>query len=495
MRSHLTHVTIRLGMPAVAAVCLVATASARVEGAAAQGASRPPNIIYIMADDLGYGDLGCYGQKQIRTPHIDRMAEQGMRFTQAYAGSTVCAPSRCCLMTGFHTGRARIRGNAPVPLQPEDVTVAEVLKQAGYVTGIVGKWGLGEPETTGVPNQQGFDTWFGYLNQRNAHNYYPYYLWRNQTPIALTHNLPGDEVADPLGLFTHEVVKLQSQHDSREQYSHNLMTREALGFVRRHHAKPFFLYLAYTLPHANNERGRVEKDGMETPDYGQYKDKDWPNPQKGHAAMISHLDRDVGKLMALLVELGIDGDTIVFFTSDNGPHREGGAKPDFFDSNGPLKGIKRDLYEGGIRVPMIVRWPGKVRAGSTNDHIWAFWDFLPTAAELAGAKAPDGIDGISVVPTLLGQDDRQKQHAYLYWEFHEGPSKQAIRMGQWKAVRRAPSRKTELYDVTEDIGEENDLAGSHPELVAKAERIFKHARTESERWKIRDVTRKKGRKK
>jgi arylsulfatase A-like enzyme len=426
--------------------------------------AKRPNVIFIMADDLGYGDLGCYGQKVIQTPNIDRLASQGMRFTDFYAGSTVCAPTRCVLMTGKHTGHAHVRGNKRIPLRPEDVTVAELFKQAGYATGIVGKWGIGEPGTTGIPNKKGFDEWFGYLNQHNAHNYYPPFLWRNEEKVVLDGNANGQ----------------------RRTYSHDLFAEESLAFVERHQDEPFFLYLAYTIPHANNERGAAEGDGMEVPDYGVYADKDWPNPQKGHAAMISRLDGDVGRLMGRLKSLGLENDTIVMFTSDNGPHKEGGAKPDFFDSNGPLRGTKRDLYEGGIRVPMIVRWPGKVKAGATNDHAWAMWDFLPTMADLVGVDAPPDIDGISMLPTLKGKP--QKGHAYLYWEFHEGRFKQAIRMGHWKAVRIANMKNEqqtlELFDLSKDLGEDHDIAKDHPAVLAKIEPLFAQSRTESEDWPL-----------
>ena len=340
-----------------------------------------PNVIFVLADDLGYGDLGCYGQKDIRTPNLDRMAAEGARFTQCYAGSTVCAPSRCALMTGFHMGHAYVRGNARVPLRPSDITIAEVLKSVGYTTGIIGKWGLGEPETTGIPNRQGFDYWFGYLNQRHAHNYYPMYLWRNQEKYMLEGNVAEGGVSS-----------------QRAQYSHDLFTKEALAFLDKNKSDPFFLYLAYTIPHANNE---AKKKGMEVPSDEPYTEKPWPQPQKNHAAMITRLDRDMGRLFQRLKSLGIDEKTIVFFTSDNGPHKEGGADPAFFTSAGPLRGYKRALYEGGIRVPMIVRWPGRVQAGRVSDQIWAFWDFLPTAAELAGAKPPADIDGISMVPAIL----------------------------------------------------------------------------------------------
>ena len=431
---------------------------------------RKPNIIFILTDDLGYGDLGCYGQDVITTPCVDRMAAEGIRFTQCYAGSTVCAPSRCCLMTGMHTGHAHVRGNQRVPLRPEDRTVAEMLKGAGYTTGLIGKWGLGEPGTTGIPNRKGFDYFFGYLNQGNAHNYYPEYLWRNETQMPLEGN-----VVDP----DHPRVSLE-----RTQYTHDLFAEDALRFVGEHRDEPFFLYLALTTPHANNERGRALGDGMEVPDYGPYADRDWPNPQKGHAAMVSRMDRDVGRLLDRLKELGLDDDTIVFFTSDNGPHKEGGADPAFFQSSGPLRGYKRDLYEGGIRVPAIVRWPGVTPAGSENDHVWAFWDFLPTAADLAGAPVPAGIDGISIHPTLTGRP--QENHPFLYWEFHEGQgSKQAVRMGQWKGVRLDPKQPLELYDLNADLGEQTDVAAEHPYIVRTMREYLAGARVESEHWPLR----------
>ncbi|HOX39436.1 MAG TPA: arylsulfatase [Candidatus Brocadiia bacterium] len=430
---------------------------------AAQPANAAPNIIFILADDLGYGDLGCYGQKQILTPNIDRMAAEGMRFTDCYSGSTVCAPSRCSLMTGYHTGHSRIRGNARVPLLPEDVTVAKVLKQAGYATGIFGKWGLGEADTTGIPNRQGFDEWFGYLNQSHAHNYYPVELWDNEKQVTLEGNKDG----------------------KKRQYSHDLVTEKALAFVNRKAGKPFFLYLAYTIPHANNELGAVTGNGMEVPDDAPYSDKPWPQQQKNHAAMITRMDKDVGRLLALMQKLGIDENTVVFFSSDNGPHKEGGAKPEFFQSGGPLRGIKRDLYDGGIRVPMIARWPGRIKSGAVSDQIWAFWDFLPTAAELAGTKPPDGIDGISMAPALLG--GRQRDHEYLYWEFHEGGFFQAVRMGKWKGVRyRSRSEPVMLFDMTTDIGERNDLAKKYPDIAAKMTAVMQSARTDSPDFPIRE---------
>lgn len=449
---------------AVIAACVVLSLALASPPAYAD-TSRPPNIVFILSDDLGYGDLGCYGQQQIRTPNIDRMAAEGMRFTQCYAGSTVCAPSRCALMTGKHTGHGTVRGNALVPLRPEDVTVAEVLKRAGYATGLIGKWGLGEPGSTGVPNRKGFDYFFGYLNQVHAHNYYPDYLWKNQEKVPLAGNVVKNGVAV-----------------QRAQYSHDLFTREALGFVEAHRAQPFFLYLAYTIPHANNERGKAEGNGMEVPGDAPYTDRPWPQVEKNHAAMITRLDADVGRFFAKLKEPGLDDQTVVFFSSDNGPHKEGGADPAFFHSAGPLRGFKRAMYEGGIRVPMIVRRPGKVKAGVVSDQVWAFWDFLPTAAELAGAKAPADLDGLTVVPTLLGKGG-QKQHEFLYWEFHENGSRQAVRMGDWKAVRPVGG-KLELYDLKNDVGEKNDVAAQHPDVVAQIEAYLKGARTESQQWPL-----------
>ena len=436
-----------------------------------------PNIIYIMADDLGYGDLGCYGQKIIKTPNIDKIADEGMRFTDHYAGSTVCAPSRCCLMTGFHTGHALVRGNARVPMRPSDVTVAELLKEAGYNTGIIGKWGLGEPDSTGIPNRQGFDYWFGYLNQRHAHNYYPEYLWRNEEKVELkneVNHVIGGQDRTPGGVAT-----------KRMEYSHDLFAEEALGFVEEKKDNPFFLYLALTIPHANNEAGNK---GMEVPSLEPYTDKDWPEPQKGHAAMITRMDGDVGRLMAKLKELGLDKNTLVMFTSDNGPHKEGGADPTFFNSSGLLQGYKRALYEGGIRVPMIARWPGRIEAGSVSDHPSAFWDFLPTCCELVGVKAPEGIDGISMVSTLLGRPGEQRKHEFLYWEFHEQGKRQAIRMGDFKGIRqnvaKNPDGPIELYNLKNDIGEKRNVAARHSGIVAKIEECMKTTRTPSEHWPL-----------
>lgn len=428
------------------------------------GAARPgrkPNIVFILADDLGYGDPSCYGQTKFGTPNIDRLAAEGMRFTQAYAGSTVCAPSRCALMTGYHMGHAHIRGNrggGGVPLRPQDLTVTELLKQAGYATGMFGKWGLGLNDTTGQPNRKGFDEWFGYLDQSLAHFYYTDHLYKNSEkfPIAKT------------------------------QYSHDLIAEAALEFIRKNKDKPFFLYLPFTIPHASLQAPEDSLEKFrgkfpEVPFPGAHYTAQ-PTPRAAFAAMVTRLDRDVGRVVALLKQLGIEEDTVIFFSSDNGPHREGGHDPDFFRSAGPLRGIKRDLYEGGIRVPTIARWPGKIRAGVASDQVWAFWDFPPTAAEIAGLKSPQGIDGISILPALTGKP--QKNHEYLYWEFFEKGFKQAIRVGDWKAVRMAPGKPLELYNLKTDIGEQNNIARKHPDVIARIEEILNTVRTDSEHWPV-----------
>ena len=435
----------------------------------ASGAEPPkrPNFVFILADDLGYGDLGCYGQTRIKTPNIDRLAREGRRFTDFYAGSTVCAPSRCALMTGFHTGHARVRGNANVPLRPEDVTLGEVLQGAGYATGMVGKWGLGEAGSTGTPNKQGFAEWFGYLNQTHAHNYYPDFLFCNETREPITGNVVSKGVAS-----------------RRETYAPDLFLRSSLDFLDKHQRDPFLLMVTSILPHANNERGRQEGNGMEIPNDAPYSSEAWPPAQRNHAAMITRLDGDVGQILGKLTDLGIVDNTVVLFTSDNGPHKEGGADPAYFTSSGPLRGYKRALYEGGIRVPLIVRWPGQIPAGSTNDAPWAFWDILPTLAELAGAAAPSGIDGRSEV-ALLRTDAPPPPHAPLYWEFHEGGFRQAIRDGDWKAVRLAPGKPVELYNLKTDLGEAHNIAANHPAEVNRLAKLLDSSRTDSEAFPIR----------
>jgi len=431
---------------------------------AAQDRQRKPNILFILADDLGYGNLGCYGATQIRTPNLDRMAAEGMRFTDAYAGSTVCAPSRCTLMTGYHTGHARTRGNKypDLPLRPQDVTVTEILKKAGYRTGLFGKWSLGQLGSTGYPTRKGFDEWFGFFSQTHAHNYYPEHLLENESAFLLRGNM-GTQ---------------------RKDYAHDLFTERALGFLDKRSSQPFFLKLAYTIPHADNELGRDTGDGMPVPSTDPYTEKDWPAPDKKFAAMVTRLDTDIGRILDKLKQTGQERDTLILFTSDNGPHREGGHNPEFFNDNGPLRGIKRDLYDGGIRVPFLARWPGSIQPAQVSAHVLAFWDFLPTACELAGAESPKGIDGLSFLPTLLGRSG-QRTHDYLYWEFHERGFAQAVRTGDWKGVRPGPGRPVELYNLKSGLDEQTNLASQHPEVVRKIEQILASARTESPEWPVK----------
>jgi arylsulfatase A len=432
-----------------------------------------PNIVFILADDLGYGDLSCYGQEKFSTPNIDHLAQQGMLFRQHYTGCTVSAPSRSSLMTGLHTGHTPIRGNkewkpeGQYPLPGESVTVAEMLKTKGYITGAFGKWGLGYIDTEGDPNAQGFDEFYGYNCQKLAHNYYPDHLWHNHEKILLHENDSGKT-----GIYSADIIH-----------------QAALNFMERNRDKPFFLYYPTTIPHAElfakekymdmfRNRFLPEKsfNGTDSgPDFrlGPYGSQ--PDSHAAFAAMITELDDNVGEILSKITELGLEKNTIVIFASDNGPHLEGGADPDYFDSNGILKGYKRDLYEGGIRTPLLVKWPGKVKPGSISDHISAFWDMMPTFAEIAGCEVPSGVDGISFLPTLIGKEADQKQHEYLYWEFHEQGGKIAVRMQNWKMVRRdidrTPQGTAELYNLTVDPGETNDIAASNPEIVKKMEEL------------------------
>ncbi|MDR0713327.1 MAG: arylsulfatase [Bacteroidales bacterium] len=458
---------------------LYLTASVALAGVAscgqAKSAGSPPNIILIVADDLGYGDLGCYGQQYIKTPHIDRLAKEGMLFTQYYAGCTVSAPSRSSLVTGLHTGHSPIRGNREMkpegqyPQPAGTYTIAKMLKENGYATGCFGKWGLGAPHSEGAPENQGFDEFFGYNCQRLAHNYYPYRLWHNRDTVWL----PGN-----------------AGHKT-EQYAQDLIQQQALRFIENSRSKPFFAFLTCILPHAElvnpddsiiaGYRNRFPEKPFKGVDGGAaYKDGGYgstPHPKADFAAMITRFDAYVGEITELLERLGLDKNTVVMITSDNGPHREGGADPDFFKSYGPLRGIKRDLYEGGIRVPLIVRYPEKIKAGAVCSHISAFWDVMPTLAELAGAKAKH-TDGISFLPTLLGKT-KQRQHDYLYWEFHEQGGKMAVRKADWKAVRlnvNHPGKPSvELYNLSEDIHEDHNVAEQHPEIVAEMLKIMQQA--------------------
>jgi arylsulfatase A len=439
-------------------------------------ADRPPNIIYIMVDDAGYGDFSCYGQTKFSTPHIDRLATEGLRFTQHYSGSTVCAPTRCSLMTGRHTGRISVRGNrehqpvGQMPMAADEITVTELLKQAGYVTGAFGKWGLGYPGSVSDPMNRGFDVFFGYNCQRNAHTFYPTWLYDNTEQILL----------------------------DGKTYSHDLIVQRALRFLRENKDRPFFCYLPFTIPHAamhvpDEYSAPFRKRWPQFDDrIGRYAKTEVRNPIAAFAGMMVKLDESVGQVLALLDELGIDEHTVVMFTSDNGPHREGGHDPDFFRSNGPFTGYKRDLTEGGIRVPLLVRWPGKIAAGTESRLISAQWDFLPTACEIAGIELPEEIDGISMLPTLLGEPDRQRLHDYLYWEFFERGGKRAARMGKWKAIQenlhKDANSPIRLYNLDEDLAEQHDLTSKHPELVARFREIFEEAHQPSELWRFQALT-------
>jgi arylsulfatase A-like enzyme len=432
-----------------------------------KGTPPPPNIIYILADDLGYGDLGCYGQSRFETPNIDQLSRDGMLFTQHYAGAPVCAPSRCSLLTGLHTGHAFIRGNKEIqpegqyPLQAGTPTLAKMLKAAGYVTAAFGKWGLGFPGSEGDPTQQGFDEFFGYNCQRLAHNYYPHHLWHNNKKLRLVNNAGHQQ----------------------EIYAPQIIQQKALDFLEQNKDTTFFLYYPTPVPHAEllaPERYMKAFRGKfppETPYQGvdagdNYKNGGYGSqaePRAAFAAMVAMLDEQVGELRQKLAALGIADNTLIIFTSDNGPHKEGGADPGFFDSNGPLRGYKRDLYEGGIRVPMIALWPDRILPGSRSNHVSAFWDLFPTLAEVAGGNAPAAIDGISFLPELLG--GKQKQHEYLYWEFHEQGGRQAVRLGKWKGVRQQadifPDGLVELYDLDNDPGETRDLALKNPKIASE----------------------------
>lgn len=456
---------------------LASSASVWINGQPVHAAAGKPNVILILADDLGYSDLGCYGQRLTQTPNVNRMAAEGMRFTQFYAGSTVCAPSRCVLMTGKHMGHTRVRGNAPrisgiQTLRKGDRTLAHVFKDAGYATALFGKWGLGEIDSEGHPNLMGFDEFFGYLNQRHAHNYYPSFLIRNNMKYPLR-NVADVEDEEGAGWARRKV-----------DYSHDVIMDKALEWLELNRGKPFFLYLAPTLPHANNEATRGTGNGQEVPDYGAYRDKSWPDPDKGQAAMISRLDRDIGRLLARLKEYGLDDNTLVVFSSDNGPHHEGNNDPKLFRPGGPLQGMKRSLYEGGIRVPFVARWPGRIQKGKISNHVGYFGDLFDTVCELTGQKQPAGLDSISFLAELRGTA-KQAKHDFLYWEFYEQGGRQAVRFGNHKAIREPMfTGKISLYDLSKDIGENHDIAARHPDLVAKAIRMMNEAHVNDPAWVV-----------
>ncbi len=443
--------------------------------------SLKPNVVFIMADDLGYGDLSCYGQSRFKTPNIDKLAADGLLFLQHYAGSTVCAPSRSALMTGLHTGHTPIRGNkstsmGQMPLPEISFTLAELFKENGYETGAFGKWGLGFSGSEGDPVKQGFDTFFGYHDQRLAHHYYPNYLWNNQDVVVLEEN----------------------QGLNKGQYAPEIIHTKALSFMDAHKNEPFFLFYPTIIPHAElfaPEKYMQQFAGKFEPEKAYEGVDDGPDYKKGKygsqkyshaafAAMVTLLDDQVGELVKKVKDLGMEDRTIFIFTSDNGPHKEGGADPDFFDSNAGLRGFKRDLYEGGIRVPLIIKWPGKIAPGSQNSHVSAFWDFMPTFAEMLKVDLHEYTDGISFLPALSGQEN-QAQHDYLYWEFHELGGRQAIRKGDLKLIKNSVHEggKYELYNLKTDPSESRDLAAEHPDLVNELSQILESARTDSEEFK------------
>jgi arylsulfatase A-like enzyme len=421
---------------------------------------KKPNIIYIMLDDAGYGDFGAFGSEYIKTPIFDKLCKEGMKFTQHYSGSAVCAPTRSVLMTGLDTGHTPRRDNTAktnkkeliekngrplVFLKDKDLTVAEVLKKAGYSTGGIGKWGLGNPGSEGIPEKQGFDYWFGYLDQMHAHNHFPEKIWENGKMHQLSGNLNG----------------------KKEEYVPYLEEKKSLEYIKEHYKKPFFLYLAITPPHSDYI---IPK---EDPFFEMYKGIPGGEVVQNYAAMISRADLTVGKIMDLLKELKIDNNTIVFYTSDNGPNKVFAKN---INSAGGLRGVKRSLYEGGIRAPMVVRWPNIIAPSTTSDFIWGMRDFFPTACEIAGIKIPEGLNGQSVLPTLTGV--KQKERKYNYWEIHS-PFQQAVRMGKWKAIRYGTKEPLELYDLSIDPSESNNVANQHPETVKEIEAFFETARTPS----------------
>jgi arylsulfatase A-like enzyme len=443
-------------------------------------ADSPPNLIFILADDLGYGELGCYGQKVIQTPHLDQMAGEGLKFTHFYAGATVCAPSRSVLMTGLHHGHTRVRGNAGAgnpgaqALLPSDVTVAGVLQKAGYRTALIGKWGLGDvgKAESGLPRKHGFDEFFGYLNQQHAHNHFTDFLWRNEERVSLPNKVVP--VGENGGGYATEA----------NVFADDLFTEEALKFVTTNKDRPFYLHWTMVIPHANNERSKVLGNGAHVPDFGPYAATDWPDQDKGHAAMITRMDSYVGRMLKHLQDLNLDKNTLVIFSSDNGPHNESRHNLERFQPSGPLTGTKRSLKDGGIRVPCLAWWPDHIEPGSLTDHVGYFGDWFATACELAGARAPDGLDSISFVPTLT-KSAEQPQHEFLYWEFHEGGFRQAaLYQGRWKGLRSGSfDAPVQLFDQQNDIAEETDVSDQHPEIAAKIGEYLQGARTDLDAWK------------
>lgn len=444
-------------------------------------AQEKTNVVFILADDLGYGDLGSYGQRLIATPHLDQLAAKGMKFTQFYAGTSVCAPSRASLMTGLHTGHTAIRGNYEIepegqlPLPKGTFTLGKLFKQAGYRTGVFGKWGLGYPGSEGTPTQQGFDEFFGYNCQRESHNFFPGHLWENDLRIDYA-NTPESQVV----------------------YAPEVIQQKAMQFLDRNHDEPFFLFLTYTLPHAGLQLPagdplfeKYKKEFGESPkpipaewDGSGYQPQAYPHA--AYAAMVSRLDQYVGEVVKKLEKLGIAEQTLIVFASDNGPHREGGNDPAFFNSSGNFRGVKRDLYEGGIREPLIAYWPSVIKQGSVSAHMGAFWDFLPTFAALTGQQVPVPTDGLSILPTLESKSGKQAKHQALYWEFHEDGGRQAVRMGDWKGLRQQVkvqrNAPLELYNLRSDPAEKKDLSAQHPDIVQKIMAFMEKSHEENQNF-------------
>jgi len=470
--------------------------------ASSDAAKKPPNIILILADDLGYGDLGCYGQEKIQTPNIDRLTAEGMRFTQFYCGAPVCAPSRCVLMTGKHLGHAAIRDNSEVrpegqlPLPDEEITLGELLHRAGYRTAAIGKWGLGPPGSSGDPNRQGFDLFFGYNCQRHAHNYFPTYLYRNGERIALNNPDFAAHQKFPTGANPEDPNSFARYQGN--DYAPDVMLREAVRFIQENKDRPFFLYFPSTIPHLAlqvPDSSLAEYVGKfpETPYLGQKGYLPHRTPRACLAAMISYLDRQVGTIMKTVNELGLAEETLVLFTSDNGPPEDvGGADTQFFGSNRPWRGFKGSVFEGGVRDPFIARWPGRIAAGSVSKHIGIFYDLLPTLAELVGCPAPPDCDGISFLPTLLG-GEQKKQHEFVFYEFYGYGGQQAVRMGRWKGIReqcyRIPEGPMMLYDLENDPQETTDVAAQHPDIVARIEEILRTEHRNHPYWDFKEKRR------
>lgn len=480
-----TNKIVPLTLTAMSVSSCVSNTSTMAEDSGHNCQKNKPNIVFILADDLGYADVSCLGQRKFSTPKIDRLAEQGMLFTQHYSGSSVSAPSRSCLITGQHTGHTVIRGNKELPVEgqhpmpSETYTIFKMLKDNGYVTSVFGKWGLGAPDTEGTPENQYVDEFFGYNCQRLAHNYYPYHLWHNDEKVVLHANEGKNE----------------------NVYAPDLIHKKALDFIDENKDTTFFLWYTSVLPHAElkvpekdllpfvgDSLLEEEKSFVGCDDGEYYKNAGYGSQQYTHAAfaaMVTKLDRQVGEICSVLDSLGIADNTIIMFASDNGPHMEGGADPDFFNSNGEFRGYKRDLYEGGIRVPFIVKWDGVVKEGSRSEHVSAFWDFLPTVADIIDAETPHNLDGISYLPELLGQSEQEK-HDYLYWEFHENNGRQSVRKGDWKAVRYNVHNngKIELYNLAADPSESDDLSDEFPEMVTEFDSLMQVSRVESELFKF-----------